>query len=352
MATKKPHPHTSKVSQLLKIHPEAFKLIAVSDNVCRWSADGVEGGSGLNEQQVESLAFSIARTGQTEACYVREVDDGFELIAGRHRFEAVKKLNDRPESYDCKHKKTPLLVRNFGKIDDQTAVELAYVENPKQPLSAMDNAKTAYRMHNDLGWSKKQVATTMGVTVNWVGNLIDLMSLPAATQRLIHVGFLQASVAINLLTVHRDKPAEIGKINSRLISGKLDNKTLSKELKGIKRQRAIEKAKAEGKTPKKYKRGIGDLYAVLNDIDTGRSKAALLWLAGDHRVSDEMFRDIFSDEVIFDNLPDDPLHPEVTQEEREKLTEVVDDDDAGDEPSDEELEEIEQAHGGIELVEE
>lgn len=70
-----------------------------------------------NEARLEA---SIRRNGLFKPVIVREVDDGFEIIGGQHRWEAAKRLG-----------LTEIPVVNLGKVDDLKAKEISVLDNSR-----------------------------------------------------------------------------------------------------------------------------------------------------------------------------------------------------------------------------
>ena len=142
----------------------------------------------FDEEMLASLAASIAEVGVIQPIVVREVDAGFELIAGERRWRAAKRAG-LPS--------IPAIVRDS---DDLSSLETAVVENlHRQDLNALEEAAAYQQLIEDFDFTQEQVATRVGRSRSAVANTIRLLQLPAAVQRLVIEGQLSAGHARALL---------------------------------------------------------------------------------------------------------------------------------------------------------
>jgi ParB family chromosome partitioning protein len=75
--------HTKEVTMVRELHDILLSELAVSElNVCRHGA-----------KEIDSLAASIAALGVIQPLLVRKDGDGYEIMAGRRRYLAAKKLD-------------------------------------------------------------------------------------------------------------------------------------------------------------------------------------------------------------------------------------------------------------------
>lgn len=99
------------------------------------------------------------------------------------------------------------------------------VRNNGKPLSPIEHARV-YKRLIDLGWTEKQIADSIGRSVPWVKNLLELHAAPTEVAQMVRSGQVSATLAMDTLK-------KAGGNGERAV----------KELAG-----AVEKAKASGKT--------------------------------------------------------------------------------------------------------
>jgi len=81
-----------------------------------------------NLEEFEKVKESIKQFGQVQPIIVREFKDGYEIINGYHRWEAMKELG-----FD------EIEIKNLGKIDFDTAVSRALLtEDTKVPIDTIE----------------------------------------------------------------------------------------------------------------------------------------------------------------------------------------------------------------------
>ncbi len=142
----------------------------------------------FDEEMLSSLASSIAEVGVIQPIVVREIDEGFELIAGERRWRAAKRAG-LPS--------IPAIIRDS---DDLSSLETAVVENlHRQDLNPLEEAAAYQQLIEDFSFTQEQVATRVGRSRSAVANTIRLLQLPATVQRLVIEGQLSAGHARALL---------------------------------------------------------------------------------------------------------------------------------------------------------
>jgi ParB family chromosome partitioning protein len=139
---------------------------------------------------LEDLKRSLASTGLLQPVVVREMDSGYQLVAGERRWRAAKALA---------WKRIPAVVRD---VDDRTLLTLALVENlQRASLSPIDEAEGYERLAGEFGLSHGDIAERVGRDRSTVANAIRLLKLPKAVQALLDAGALSAGHARALLSL-------------------------------------------------------------------------------------------------------------------------------------------------------
>lgn len=142
----------------------------------------------FDEESLEGLADSIKELGVLQPVLVREVTDGFELIAGERRLRAAKRAGLRT---------VPVVIRT---ADDVSSLEQALVENlHRQDLNPLEEAAAYQQLIEDFAYTQEQVAQRVGRSRSAVTNLLRLFQLPPAVQRLVGDQLLSAGHAKAIL---------------------------------------------------------------------------------------------------------------------------------------------------------
>lgn len=144
--------------------------------------------------ELADLQASIKASGLLQPITVRRRGDAYELIAGERRFRAVSNLG---------WSEVPAIVRDF---DDQTLLVLALVENlQRADLNALEEARGYERLIREFSLTQQQVAEAVGKDRSTVANLLRVLALPPAIQRMIEQGALSAGHARALLPLGDEK---------------------------------------------------------------------------------------------------------------------------------------------------
>ena len=128
---------------------------------------------------LEELATSIAAVGVVQPVIVRQVDDGYELIAGERRWRAAQQAGFTV---------VPAIVRTASDVE---SLELALIENVvRQQLNPVDEAYALKVLLDDLGVTQESLAARVGKSRSAIANKIRLLDLPAAVQESLASGTL------------------------------------------------------------------------------------------------------------------------------------------------------------------
>ena len=151
----------------------------------------------FDEEALTSLAESIAAVGVIQPIVVREISQGYEILAGERRWRAAQRAGLT---------QIPVLVKP---AEDRGALEIAVVENlHRQDLNALEEAAAYRQLIDDFGVSQRDVAVRVGRSRSAVANTIRLLNLPAGIQRLMVEGHLSAGHGRALLSVAGDESRE------------------------------------------------------------------------------------------------------------------------------------------------
>jgi len=129
----------------------------------------------FDEEALGALAESIREVGVLQPVLVREIDDGYELIAGERRWRAARRVGLQT---------IPALVRH---TDDAGALEHALIENlHRDGLDPLEEAAAYQQLIEDFGLTHDDVAARVGRSRATVSNTLRLLQLPPSIQRALH----------------------------------------------------------------------------------------------------------------------------------------------------------------------
>jgi len=143
----------------------------------------------FDEAALGELADSIREVGLLQPVLVRaDAEGGYELIAGERRWRAARRVGLQS---------IPALVRT---TDDPSTLEHALVENlHRDDLNALEEAAAYQQLIEDFGLTHEQVAARVGRSRASITNMLRLLQLPPAIQRLLSEGRLDAGHARAIL---------------------------------------------------------------------------------------------------------------------------------------------------------
>ena len=121
---------------------------------------------------LQELADSIAQSGLLQPITVRQVEDGYELVAGERRLIACRML---------KMERIPAIVEQFN---DQQAAIFALVENlQRKDLNYFEEAQGIQQLMKLYGFSQQQAAKQLGKAQSTLANKLRLLTFSPELQR-------------------------------------------------------------------------------------------------------------------------------------------------------------------------
>jgi ParB family chromosome partitioning protein len=145
----------------------------------------------FSEETIAELADSIRKQGLLQPLVVRELQtDQYEIIAGERRWRACQQIGMSD---------IPVIIR---KVDDETAIALALIENlQREDLSALEQARAMQCLINDFALSHQQIADLLSKSRTAVTNHLRLLNLSSEVQTFLEQGTLDMGHARCLLTL-------------------------------------------------------------------------------------------------------------------------------------------------------
>jgi ParB/RepB/Spo0J family partition protein len=141
----------------------------------------------LDDAHVQALAGSLALQGMLVPVVVREVGDGFELVAGFHRIAAAKQLGLTD---------VPVVIRDVQTEDADRAVE----NITRKQLNPYEEAK-AVRAMLDRGLTEDGAAQALGWPKHRVTARVKVLELPERAQQLIGEGVIPLAAVDQLRSI-------------------------------------------------------------------------------------------------------------------------------------------------------
>jgi ParB family transcriptional regulator, chromosome partitioning protein len=135
-------------------------------------------------EALEELKASILEHGVLVPILVRELEDGYELIAGERRWRA---------SAAAQRTTIPAIVRPSTTVE---SLEVAIIENlQREDLNALEEAAGIAQLIESHDFTQEQVAQRLGKSRPAVTNALRLLTLPEAIKALVADGQLTAGHA-------------------------------------------------------------------------------------------------------------------------------------------------------------
>jgi ParB family chromosome partitioning protein len=145
----------------------------------------------FEREAIDALAESIKHDGVVQPIIVRDVGDGYEIVAGERRWRAAKLAGLRT---------IPALVRP---VDDRDSLILALAENvAREDLNAVEQARAYAVLADELDLSQTEIARRVGKSRPAVANTMRLLELPDGALDLIESGGLSEGHGRAVLQVH------------------------------------------------------------------------------------------------------------------------------------------------------
>lgn len=123
---------------------------------------------------LDELASSIRENGLLQPIVVRDVGQGFQIVAGERRFRAIRRLG---------WERVPIIKRA---LTDEQMLVVALVENlQRENLSIIEEAEGYRRLIDDFGLTQEEVGRHVGRDRSTVANALRLLALPAPVLELL-----------------------------------------------------------------------------------------------------------------------------------------------------------------------
>ena len=133
----------------------------------------------FDEAALDGLTESIRAAGLVQPIVVRDMGDGFEIVAGERRWRAARAAGLTT---------IPVIVRQ---ADEREALILALAENvAREDLNAVELARAYAMLSDELDLSQTEIARRVGRSRPAIANTLRLLELPDEALALISAGEL------------------------------------------------------------------------------------------------------------------------------------------------------------------
>lgn len=148
-----------------------------------------------NRNEIEQLAQSIKEKGILQPVIVRPIGCGFEVVAGKRRLAACKKLGFR---------KIPCLMME---LSDKEAFEVSLVENiQRRSIDPIEEASAYQRYIEEYKWGGiAELAKKIGKSSSYISKRIALLHLPDDVIEKVRSREILPSIAEELIHINDDQ---------------------------------------------------------------------------------------------------------------------------------------------------
>ena len=202
-------------------------------------------------EDLEELAQSIEKDGLLQPILVREMGDGYQIIAGERRWQACKSIG---------LVKVPVRIKE---ADDDRVLELAMVENlQRSDLNPIEEAYGYKRMMERGRKTQAEVAAAVSKGRSTIANALRLLDLPEDAQQLLFEEKITAGHARAILSIN--DPEDRRKLTEKLMNEKLSVREAEAIARLCNGRAAAAQAPKRPPMPKAYKVAAKDLSASLH----------------------------------------------------------------------------------------
>ena len=182
---------------------------------------GAAAGRRSTQETLDELAASIREHGVLQPVLVRPLGASrYQLVAGERRWRASQERGARRRS-----------PRSIEEIDDETALEIAIIENlQREDLSPLDEATMYDQMIREHGYSIRKLAEKLGKDKGYLENRLRLADAPPEIRELVSLRKDTLSHAYELLKV--DDPKKRRRLAEQVARGELSLVKLREKIEG------------------------------------------------------------------------------------------------------------------------
>lgn len=156
----------------------------------------------MDKASLAELAESIKARGVMQPVLVRQVPGGrYEIIAGERRWRAAQMAGLL---------EVPALIRE---VADEAALVMSLIENiQREDLNPLEEALGVQRLIKEFGMTHQTAGEAVGSSRSAISNLLRLLNLPSAVQKLMMQGKIDMGHGRALLALPSAKQSEVANL--------------------------------------------------------------------------------------------------------------------------------------------
>ena len=217
----------------------------------------------FREDELDELADSIREKGLVQPLIVREVEAGYELVAGERRWRAAQRAGVHM---------VQVIIRE---LQDQEVLELAIIENVQRTdLNALEEAGGYKELIDRFGYTQDRLSEVIGKSRSHLANTLRLLKLPESVQTLLREGQLTAGHARPL--VGRDDAEQLAQhiinkdLNVREVEALVQAADLARE------QPQIRRIKEKDPDTKAFENEVSNVLGLKVEVRPGSGETGTL----------------------------------------------------------------------------
>lgn len=215
----------------------------------------------FSDDSINELAQTLDKEGLLQPIVIREINGGYEIIAGERRYRAAKSLG---------WKKIPAIVNN---MDDDQAASLALIENlQRENLNPIDEAEAYTNLMKLNNMTQTELAKDIGKSQSYVANKLRLLKLTPKVQNYLASGDITARHGRALVGLsEKDQSRVVDEILKNGLNVK-DTEAIARDVDGyfVRKERSENKQRVVNRIPKDLKVQINTIkQAVKLAKDSG-----------------------------------------------------------------------------------
>lgn len=175
----------------------------------------------MDDTALNELAESIKNQGLLQPVIVREIEEGYEIIAGERRWRAARIAG---------LKEIPVIVRE---VTDENAMLIALIENlQREDLNVLEEARAINRLINEFNLTHKKVAELLGKSRESISNTLRLLNLNKDVKWLLEHGKIEMGHARALLTLEDSEQSRVAELVVKKRLSVRETEALIKQMDG------------------------------------------------------------------------------------------------------------------------
>ena len=185
----------------------------------------------FDKEKIEELAHSIKEKGIIQPLLVKELEIGYQLIAGERRLRAAKIAG---------YKKVPIIVK---KASDLEQLEYSLIENlQRENLNPIEEADAFKRLMKEFGYTQQKLSQALGKNRTTIANQLRLLNLPDVVKESLARNEITMGHARSLLSLSEpQKQREAHRILVHKGLSVRETERLVKRLSQVKKKKGAEK---------------------------------------------------------------------------------------------------------------